>query len=113
MDLGVMVAVALVSFVLGLMASWAVLRHVRTTLRRDGADAEPSLDDWQSADPFRAWWGILAAIAGAVAVSGGIYGLGASAPLRAGLLGFPAGFCLLPLVHGWSMRRRERRTSPP
>jgi hypothetical protein len=89
---------ALASFGVGLLATWAMFRRAKATLRRAGRAVNPSLEDWRAADPlqFDSWTGLLAATAAFVVVSVGINGFGAPARVRAALLGVLAGICLPP-----------------
>jgi hypothetical protein len=105
--------VALASFGVGLLATWAMFRRAKATLRRAGRDANPSLEDWRAADPlqFDGWTGLLAATAAFVAAIVGMVGFGAPGWVRAALLGVLAGICLPPFTYGLGLRMRSRRAA--
>jgi hypothetical protein len=108
-----MVLVAgLVSFGVGLVASWAVMRRARAELCRTHPDAQWSWEDWHNADPVVGRWRRLAYVATIAAATVGLYGFGTPNWLRIGLLGVLAGFCLPPFMHGTWLLLRSRRDAP-
>ena len=96
------VAVALVAFGAGLLVGLLLLRPAVAGLG-------PSWEEWRGAADLSRWQLLQAGVAGAVLV--GIYGFGAPAPVRAGLLAAIVGFCAPFMTEGLRryFRTRGRR----
>jgi len=102
-------AVALVSFGVGLVLSWLLMRRARADLRRARPRARWTWEEWRSADPLGGRWAPPGFVVSSAATLVVLYGFGAPGWLRAALLGLLAGICLPPFVHGVSLLWRERR----
>jgi hypothetical protein len=103
-------ATGVVSFGVGLVAAWVLLRRTRAKL---GPGARWTWVEWRAAEPVGGRWAPMIFVLTLAAVMVSLYGFGAPGWLRAGLLGLVAGICLPPFLYGiWLLLRSRREAAP-
>jgi hypothetical protein len=104
---------AAVSFGVGLVASFVILRRARRKLRRQRPAATWSWEEWRDADRVGGAWSPAMGVGTFVVIIVGLVGFGVPGWVRASLLGFVAGVCLPAFTVGVYLKAKGSVQAQP